>query len=241
VHDGDLDQIDAGRFERFEEAAGEPQRNAIALPRPGPAAGLEAQQARLVERGRVEVREELGRGVFFADELAREHIAVAGPVLERDAPLPAGGSDGRARVGSEVAGALAGDRKGAVARQPLRPVLPVDAKPAAEDQRSESRAVDEEVAFDHLSRIEGQRLDRARLRIQRDVGDLAFRPEHSAAFRELAQMAGVQAGIEMVGVGIGRIDRVRVLRREIEAVGAAGGDGERQVFEIEFMAVLECP
>jgi hypothetical protein len=54
VLDGLLDQEQAGGLQRLEEAAGEPERHAIALPGLRAAAGAEFQQARLALRATVE-------------------------------------------------------------------------------------------------------------------------------------------------------------------------------------------
>ena len=54
-------------------------------------AGQEAQRARLGERAAIEIRHEAVRcASLVADEVAAIHVAVADPVLQRNAPPPAG-------------------------------------------------------------------------------------------------------------------------------------------------------
>src|SRR5207253_4571727 len=97
------------------------------------------------------------RSLVLADEAAREDVAVAGPVLQRNPPLPPRLAAGRAGVGGKLALALGRHRERAVAGQPLRPFLERDAEGLAEDQRAEARAVDEEVAGDDLPRFQAER------------------------------------------------------------------------------------
>src|SRR3546814_20337658 len=82
--DAVLDQVDAGRFDRFEEARGESQRDDIAAPRPLPHPGPEAQRPRLGERPALDVGEQNRRRLVLAEEVAAKDMAVARPVLERD-------------------------------------------------------------------------------------------------------------------------------------------------------------
>src|SRR3546814_1334283 len=85
--DAVLDQVDARRFERFEETRGEPERNDIGVPCAPPHPGAEAQRSGFGERAPFDMGEQ-GRGRFIlADEVAAKDMAVAGAVLERDAPL----------------------------------------------------------------------------------------------------------------------------------------------------------
>src|SRR3546814_11713024 len=69
-----------------------------------------------------------------------------------------------------------------------------------------------------------QRRDVAALAVARDVDDLALHPPHPARGRPLAQVPRIKAGVEMIGIGIGRADRRRVLARMLEGGGAARRD-----------------
>ena len=94
-----LDQMDAGRFQRLEEARGEAQRDAIPVPHLAPLAAGEAKAIGVGELLAVEIGEQQLLGVIVVDMLARIDETVAGAMLERDAPLPAGLARGRASVG----------------------------------------------------------------------------------------------------------------------------------------------
>jgi hypothetical protein len=91
VGDRHLREVDRGRFERFEEAAGEADRDDILAPRVLAAPGAEAQQARVGEPFALDVGNQRGAGLILGNERAREHVAVADAVLQRDAPLPPAG------------------------------------------------------------------------------------------------------------------------------------------------------
>src|SRR6476661_2858192 len=136
-------------------------------------------------------------------------MAVAGAVLQRDSPDPAALLRDGARERREVRTALAGHRPRAVARQPVRPVLPRTRERVAEQQRAEAAAVDEEITVYLLSGFERERADVTGLAVQRDVDHLAFDARHPAPDRPTAQEVGVQAGVEVIGVAVER--RVRML------------------------------
>src|SRR3546814_20665654 len=70
------------------ETRGDPERNDIGVPCAPPHPGAEAQRSGFGERAPFDMGEQ-GRGRFIlADEVAAKDMAVAGAVLERDAPLP---------------------------------------------------------------------------------------------------------------------------------------------------------
>ena len=98
---GRLDEMDAGRFQRLEEAGGKAERDAIPVPHLAPLAGREAEPVGVGELLAVEVGEQQLLGGIVVDMLARIDVAVADAVLERDAPLPARLARGRPRVGRE--------------------------------------------------------------------------------------------------------------------------------------------
>ena len=95
---GRLDEVDAGRFQRLHEAAGEADRDAVPVPEFPAHAGDEAQRPRIGERFAVEVGEQGRGGLVVADVVAAVDVAVAGAVLQRNAPLPARAARRRARV-----------------------------------------------------------------------------------------------------------------------------------------------
>jgi len=61
--------------------------------------------------------------------------------------------------------------------------------------------------------------------VQADVDDPAFGAADAFRLGIFAQIGGVKAGVEMVGVGVGRFQRLQVLGREIETPGPGGHDG----------------
>src|SRR3546814_4374585 len=67
-----LDQVAPGRFDRFEEARGESQRDDIAAPRPLPHPGPEEQRPRLGERPALDVGEQNGRRFVLPEEVAAQ-------------------------------------------------------------------------------------------------------------------------------------------------------------------------
>src|SRR5947209_10056086 len=101
-------------------------------------------------------------------------MAVAGAVLQRDAPWPAGRMRGRPRVGQQRIGALGRYRDGTVARQPLAPILGWYAELLAEEQAAKARAVDEQIAAHPAVVVELHCGDEASLAVLLDLDDLAF-------------------------------------------------------------------
>src|SRR3546814_4395117 len=81
-------------------------------------ARLETQHARFGHRFAVEIGEQGRRRLVVRNIGARIDIAVAGAMLERDAPLPARRAPGRSRIGMKVRRARRRHRRRAVARQP---------------------------------------------------------------------------------------------------------------------------
>jgi hypothetical protein len=108
-------------------------------------------------RGRsVEAGRQAARAVVVADVGAGIDIAVAGAVLQRDAPAPAGLVGGGAGVGRQaVAAGLAGHGHGPVVGQPVAPVLDSPAQGLADQQGAKARAVDEQVGLEGRGRPPG--------------------------------------------------------------------------------------
>jgi hypothetical protein len=171
---------------------------------------------RIRQRLAVQVRQQ-GRGGFVvADVPARIHVAVAGAVLQRNAPLPAGRARGGARIGRDRVHAFAGHGQRAVARQPVRPVLVAGLQGLLDQQPAEARAVDEQFAIDALAAFQRHRFDEAVVGALVHLADLAFDALHAALLRQFAQEARVQGGVEVVGVGdVGQ----RRIRRRIPVAG----------------------
>jgi hypothetical protein len=103
-----LDQVDARGFERLHEPRGEAQRHDVAVPELAPFAGDEAQLVRFGQHPAFQVRAQDRLGLVVRHEGAGVDVAVAGPVLERNAPLPARGLCRAAGEGGGWAGTRAG-------------------------------------------------------------------------------------------------------------------------------------
>ena len=181
-----MHQMQPGRFQRFEKAGGQPQRQAVAAPHPAAASGDEAQRARRADRRAVQPRHQLRLRRVVVDEAAAIDIAVADAVLQRDAPLPARlAPDGQGvRRRRRVAGALHGD--GAVAGQPARPVLIAGLQRLLDQQAAKAAAIYEEVAVDARAVLQIEALDEAGFGMQRDVRHPAFDAAHAARLGEAA-------------------------------------------------------
>ena len=150
---GRLDQVDAGRFQRLEEAGGKTERDAVAVPHLAPLAARETEPVGVRELLAVEVGEQQLLGRLVVDMLARIDEAVAGAVLERNAPLPSRLARRRPRIGSERIGARAGHRHRPVAGQPVAPVLVTGLQRLLDQQSAKARAVDEEIGRDPCGRL----------------------------------------------------------------------------------------
>ena len=122
-------------------------------------------------------------------------------MLERDAPLPARAARGRAGEGIGLAGERAGHRDRAVAGQPVLPVLVAGAERLLDQQPAKARAVDEQVARRSVGRPSSVTASTWPSSARRcDTDDLALDARDAARFGIAAQVARVEAGIEVEGV-----------------------------------------
>src|SRR5688572_28611883 len=157
-------------------------------------------------------------------------MAIAGPMLQRNAPDPTALARRRTRVRSEILRAFAGHRPGAIAGQPGTPVLPGNLQPVAQQQRTKAAAIDEEITGDSLPGLQCQRFDVTAAAFKRDVDHPALDACDPAGRGPAAQEIRIQAGVEMIGVSIkGREHGARA--REVERIAAAGAHGNRELFE----------
>src|SRR3546814_9780896 len=92
-------------------------------------------------------------------------MAVARPVLERDAPLPAAPVRERLRIGPGRADSLARHRDRAIAGEPVRPVLEAGFQRTFDQQRAEARAINEKLALYRRAIFQHDRLDMAALAV----------------------------------------------------------------------------
>src|SRR3954471_18019469 len=113
-------------------------------------------------------------------------VAIAGAVLERDSPLPAGGAGAGTGVGREAAAGRARDGHRAVAGQPVRPVLEARAERLLDEKSAKPRAVEEQLAGEALAALQPDARDP--LRPLLDVDHLSFEAPHSARLGVTAQV-----------------------------------------------------
>ena len=210
-------QVDAGRLQRFEEAARQADGDDVAVPALAAATGQEADQARVGDGRAVHAGDQRGARGIVVLIAAGVDIAVAGAMLERDTPAPSGLRRRGARIGSDVLLRRAGGRPGAIAGQPVRPVLIASAQRLLDQQAAHPRAIDEEIALQHIPAIGGERADEARLGMLVDPADLALETLHAPRLGQLAQVVRIERGVEMEGVAERGKQRAAVRRGLREA------------------------
>src|SRR5438105_8145673 len=192
-----LNEHDARRFQRLEKAGREPQRDDVLVPELAAVTAGELEQAGIRKRLAVEVGEQSGSRVVIADEAARIDVAAADSVLERDAPLPTSLAGRRARVGREGTVMFTGDSDRAITRKPFRPVLiPGLQRPFAQ-QAVKASAIDEQIGVEPTAVAGGDRLDKPRFAILRDLDDVARDAFNSEPFGVAAQISGVERRVEV--------------------------------------------
>ena len=110
-----LDQIDTGRFQRFEKPTRKPDRHAITAPQRAAASGGEAELARLCAGLSLEIGHQgLGRVRIVPESVAIDQ-AIAHAVLQRNPPLPPSSPRSRPRVRPIIAAIRTGHGEGPVA------------------------------------------------------------------------------------------------------------------------------
>ena len=194
-------QVDAGRFQRFDEATGQAQRHHVLVPGLEPATGAELHLPWVPDRLGANIVEQLGARLVVGHVTAVVHQSAANAVLHRDVPAPARfmGDGARVRHRRRV------DRTGlhrnrAVAGQPVVPVLIAGFQRLLDQQAAEAGAIDEQVTFDHLAIVQHQRLDVATVGILAHFLDHALDPVDPVTLEFLAQEIDVERGIHVVRV-----------------------------------------
>jgi hypothetical protein len=91
----------------------------------------------------------------------------------------------------------------------------------ADEQSAESRAVDEQVAFDALAGLQNDSFDKPVFPAQLDVYYFALNPLYAALLRVAAQVFRVKRGIELVRIR--KSCCFTSIRRAIERLCCAGG------------------
>ena len=82
----------------------------------------------------------------------------------------------------------------------MAPVLIAGLKRACDQQAPETRAIDEQVAFDLAAVLQGNLRDIAALPVERHITYLALDPHHAARLGITPQELRVEPGIEVIGV-----------------------------------------
>src|SRR4029079_11645178 len=113
-----------------------------------PLAGDEAELVRIGQLLAVKVREQDLLGRVIVNIFARIDMAVPGPMLQRDSPLPAGITGRCSRVRRQWRDPSARDGHCAIARKPMRPILITGLQGLLDEQPAEARAIDEEIRLD---------------------------------------------------------------------------------------------
>jgi hypothetical protein len=109
----------------------------------------------------------------------------------------------------------------------VAPVLVAAFQRFLDQQPAETRAIDEQLAADRATIVQRHRVDETIVAAQRHVDDPPFDPLDAARFGIIAQVAGVEPGIEVEGVGqgaerrswVGRAPRETPRRRRHRARG----------------------
>ena len=138
-----LDQVNTRGFQRFQESAGESERDTIAIPELEAPSRRESQYPGLCEWLAVEILEQNLDRLIVRQVVAAEHMAVSRAMLQRYAPLPTGSLRRGTGVGCERVDGFAVHDGRPVAGQPVGPVLVAGLQCLLDQQPAESGAVDE--------------------------------------------------------------------------------------------------
>ncbi len=193
--------MDAGGFQRLQESPRQAQRHAVPDPELLSPAGGEAQQAGRRDRLAFERSQKRPGGGLIVDVPAAIDVAVADAVLQGDAPLPARLPRGGQGIGGGGPIALRLHGHGAIAGQPLTPVLVTGPKSLLDQQSAKTAAVDEKVARDRPAVLQPQGFDVPRFALQVRARDLRVDPGDATFQGVFPQELGKERGVEVQGVG----------------------------------------
>ena len=191
--------MDAGGLQWLDEAAGQAQGDDVLVPVFPAPSGDEAEPARVGQTLAIQTLNQGVLGVLVGDEVRAIDIAVAGAVLQGDAPLPAGLARRGRGPGAHRLDLGAGHRDRPVHRQPVRPVFIAGLERPLDQQAAKAGTVDEQVRLQHAPVLQRHALDKAVVRPLGHIDDLALDPLHAASLTDLAEVAAVKDGIEMIG------------------------------------------
>ena len=151
--------MDAGGFERLEEAGGESDGDAVLVPAHPSAPGRESQPQRIAQRAALQIRHQDLLGLIVAGGRYWSTRSRCRPDAAAECALPAHVPGGRERVRGERPGALTGHGDGAVTRQPVRPVLVSGLQRALDQQAPKTGAVEVQIGLDALAALQHQACD----------------------------------------------------------------------------------
>ena len=213
-----LDEVDAGGFQRFDKAGGQAQRHHVEVPCLRAHAGLKPQRARFGQDFPFHVRQQHPARLVLVHVPAAKDMTIAGTVLQRNAPLPprAAGRGTSERVRRSDIGS--GHRDSAIDRQPVAPIFVAGFQFLFDQQAAKAGAIDEQVAFDSLPAFEFHRLHIAGFAVPPHAHDPAFLAHGTLTLCQLAQVGGIEAGIEMEGIVDFRDRSLRRRGRSAEAL-----------------------
>ena len=221
------DQVDAGGFERFEESRGQSQRDAVAIPEQLAPAGDKAQEARVGQRLLAHRAHQVVERLGVAQVGAAVDVAVADAMLQRDAPLPAGGPRRGQRVGRARAGELRRHRYRPVARQHVAPVQIAGLQGLLDQQPAKAAAIDIQIGLQPRAVGEHQLIEKSVGALGRGR-DGTFQSRHAALLGITAQILGDQRGVELqriaqaggrpLGLGVRKPELAGIAQRRAQAV-----------------------
>ncbi len=161
----------------------------------------------------IEIGGQCGGSLVVSQVRARVDVAIAGAMLQWNAPLPARGARRRACVRRRGAGLLAGYGHRAVAGQPVRPVVVAGGERLLDEQAAKTRAIDEQFAVDARAGLQGHRFDEAVRGAQAHVDDLALDALDATRLGVTSQVLRVQTGVEVIRIRDLRQRRALAARR----------------------------
>ncbi|MNV33775.1 hypothetical protein D3C71_1251560 [compost metagenome] len=192
--------MDAGRFQRLDEATGQPERHHVPVPGLQPAPAAERHQPGVAQGPSVDITQQLGLRLVIGHVAAGEDQPAADPVLQRDVPAPPGLVRDGTGVGHRRRGRVGLHGNGAITGQPFVPVFIAGMQGLLGQQAAEAGAVDEQIAFDDLSVFQHQCRHGAVMGMLPDLADFAFHPAQPVGFGFAAQEFRVEPGVEVIGV-----------------------------------------
>ena len=170
------------------------------MPLPPPRAGREPNVIGLCQHDTLDIAEQSIERPVALQIAAAPDDAVAGAMLERNAPLPSRIMRHRAGIRNRRSDAFGLHRDRAVVGQPVAPIVEAGMQRAFDQQRAKAGAVEEQIALDPHAAVESKRGDIAAFAVQLDRGNASLDPRRAVLFGELPEKRRIARWIELVGV-----------------------------------------